>query len=55
MDNKTALLKPFSIWARETQELHPEIISHWMNSNDPFRRAMAKTILEASGGLKLWE
>lgn len=50
MNYKTTSFKPFSIWARETQELHPEIVSHWLNGTDPFKRAMAKTILEAAGG-----
>lgn len=51
MNNKTTSLKPFSMWAQETQELHPEIVSHWLNGTDPFKRAMAKTILEAAGGV----
>lgn len=55
MYNKTTSLKPFPIWAQETQQLHPEIVNHWLNGTDPFKRAMAKTILEAAGGMKTCE
>ena len=49
MDNKTQSLKPFSVWAQETHSQHPEIINNWLNGTDPYKRAMARTILEATG------
>lgn len=48
MENKTPYLKSFSTWERETQNQHPKIIEHWLNSSDLYKRAMAKTILEAA-------
>jgi hypothetical protein len=49
MESEVKSLKPFSMWAKETQDHNPEIIDHWLNGTDPFKRAMAKTILEAAG------
>jgi hypothetical protein len=49
MNIKVTSVKPFSVWAKEIQNLHPEILQHWLNSTDPFRRAMSRTILEAAG------
>lgn len=48
MENEVKSLKPFSIWAKETQDHNQEIINHWLNGTDPFKRAMARTILEAA-------
>jgi len=49
MENKTQSLKPFSVWAKQTQSQNPEILKNWLNGTDPYRRAMAKTIMEAAG------
>ncbi|WP_292390443.1 hypothetical protein [Methanosarcina sp. UBA5] len=48
MENKTLYLKSFSTWAKEIQNQHPKIIEHWLNSSDLYKKAMAKTILEAA-------
>ena len=48
MENNIPLFKPFSIWAKETQNQHPKIIEHWLSSSDPYKRAMARTILIAA-------
>ena len=36
--------------AQEICKEHSEIIKHWENGPDPFKRALAKTIIEAAGG-----
>jgi hypothetical protein len=48
MENKNYLLKPFSIWAKETKDLNPDIINRWLNGTDPCKRAEARMILEAA-------
>ena len=49
MNNQIQSHKPFSIWAKETRAMHPEIIDHWLKGSDLYKRAMAKTIIEAAG------
>jgi hypothetical protein len=48
MNNLTTSLKPFPIWAKETHNQNPEIINHWLNGTDLYKKAMAATILEAA-------
>ena len=52
MKNEIQLNIPFSSWAKETQNQNPEIINQWLKGNDPFKRAMARTILEAASEIK---
>jgi hypothetical protein len=47
MNNQLQSLKPFSQWAQEIQAKHSEILEHWLNGSDPYKIAMAKTILAA--------
>jgi hypothetical protein len=49
MEDKPQYHKPFSLWAKETHNQHPDILEHWLNDTNPYKRAMARTILEASG------
>jgi hypothetical protein len=49
MNNQSTSLKPFSLWAKETQDQHKEVLEHWLNGTDLYKKAMAATILEAAG------
>lgn len=53
MSNLTTSLKPFSVWAKETKDQHPEILKNWLNGTDPYKRAVARTILETVGVVQL--
>ena len=51
MNNNTDTDKTFSEWAGECYKEHPEIINHWNEGKDPFKRAMAIRIIDVAGGV----
>ena len=43
--------KSLSTWAAKCYKEYPEIINHWNEGNDPFKRAMAIRIIDVAGGV----